>query len=115
MCVCMCVCCVCLCFGFCVGEGNESQSSRAVGPCWPHVCAQPEALVLGCAASYAGVWLGLSGREEWEGRVGQGYESACYGTLRPVTTEGKKHTDRVFSLPSFEDPFEYNEKYTCPG
>ncbi|KAG7232275.1 hypothetical protein INR49_009075 [Caranx melampygus] len=32
---------------------------------------QPEALVLGCAASHAGVRLGLSGREEWAGAVSQ--------------------------------------------
>ncbi|KAM3862285.1 uncharacterized protein dipk2b [Diretmus argenteus] len=32
----------------------------------------PEALVLGCTASHAGVRLGLSGREEWEGTVGLG-------------------------------------------
>lgn len=52
---------------------------------------------------------GMAGAE-WEGRVGQGCESACYRVLRPVTTEGKKHTDRVFFLPSFEDAFKY--KYT---
>lgn len=44
-----------------VGEGNESQ--RFVGPCCPHVCVQPEAVVLDRAASHAGVHLGLSGRE----------------------------------------------------
>lgn len=70
-------------------KGNESQSSRAVGPCCPHVCAQPEALVLGRAASHAGVRLGLSGREEWEGGVGRGCESACCRALRPVTAEGR--------------------------
>lgn len=91
-----------------MGEGNESQSSRAVGLCWPHVCAQPEALVLGCAASYAGVWLGLSGREEWARAVSQPVtESSDQLPLRE-----KKHTDRIFFLPSFEDAFKYNEKYT---
>lgn len=77
-----------MCFSFCVGEGNESQSSRAVGPCWLHVYAQPEALVLGCAASHAGVRPGLSGREEWEVRVGWGCESACCRALRLAAIEG---------------------------
>lgn len=98
--------CVCVCFCFCVGEENESQSSRAVGPCWLHVCAQPEALVLGCAASHAGVRLGLSGSEEWEGRVGRGCESACCRAPRQVTAEGRD-TDRVLSLPAFEDTFKF--------
>lgn len=35
------------------------------------MCASPEALVLGRAASHAGVRLGLSGREEWAGAVSQ--------------------------------------------
>lgn len=71
------------------------------------VCAQPEALVLGRAASHAGVRLGLSGREEWEGRVGLGCESALL--LSPQTRErrGKKHAARALSPPAFE------EKLTC--
>lgn len=103
---CMWVLCVCACFCFCVGDGEWKPKLQSRGPMVAMcvclcACAQPEALVLGCTASHAGVRLGLSGREEWEVRVGWGCESACCWAPRHESAEGRSTRARVLSLPAF--------------
>ena len=91
---------MCLC-------GRENESFRKPPEPWAHagfVCAQPEAPVLGCAASHAGPgygWgLGLSGREweeVWTGLVSQ-------PAVKPPTGE---------PTAAFQE--DRGEKYTCVG
>lgn len=103
---CMWVLCVCMFLFLCGWWGMKAKAPEP----WAHggyvcvfvcVCAQPEALVLGCTASHAGVRLGLSGREEWEVRVGWGCESACCWAPRHESAEGRSTRARVLSLPAF--------------